>query len=235
MAMSEPIETVIRVDVPVRARIWDGPTRLVHWSIVAFFGFSWWSAETHHMDWHRWSGYGVMGLVVFRLYWGLFGSQTARFASFVKSPRATFAYFGTLARRTPSEAAGHNPLGAVSVVAILLALTAQVTFGLFSVDVDGLESGPLSTYVDFSTGRRFAVWHEWCFTALQILAVVHIAAILFYLAYKRQNLVGPMITGRRRVAADPALRFAAWWNLALGIAVALVASWFVANGLRLMP
>ena len=216
----------------VRARLWDGPTRLTHWLVVGLLGFSWWSAETDHMDWHRWSGYVVLGLVVFRLYWGLFGSQSARFASFVKGPRATLAYMATLGKRAPSDVAGHNPLGAVSVVLILLLLAAQVTFGLFAVDIDGLESGPLSTYVDFDTGRLFAKWHHWSFTGLQVMAVLHVSAVIFYLVYKRQNLIRPMITGRRDFPADPGLRFAPWWSLAIGVAIAFTAMVFISKGLK---
>ena len=75
----------------VRARLWDAPTRIVHWGLVVLIGFAWWSAETHHMDWHRLAGYGVLGLLAFRLAWGFVGSGTARFASFVKPPGATLA------------------------------------------------------------------------------------------------------------------------------------------------
>lgn len=220
------------VEGALRARLWDMPTRLVHWLIVGLIGVAWFAAETERMDLHRWAGYAVLGLVIFRLYWGVFGSQTARFASFIKGPKSTLAYAATLRQRTPSEVPGHNPLGAWSVVAILLLLAVQVTSGLFAVDVDGLESGPLSTYVNFDTGRLFAKWHRWSFTGLQVLVVVHVAAVIFYLAYKRQNLIGPMITGKRTFTADPRLRFAPWWSLWLGVIVATGLVWLVAKGFR---
>jgi len=216
---------------PVRARLWDAPTRVVHWALVVLLLVSWFTAG-ENMDVHRWSGYSVMGLVIFRIYWGVFGSQTARFASFVKGPKATLAYAGALGKRAPSEVAGHNPLGAVSVVAILALLVAQVTLGLFAVDIDGLESGPLSHLVSFDTGRLCAEWHELTFRALQALVVVHVAAVIFYLAYKRQNLIGPMITGRRAFAADPGLRFAPWWSLVIGVVIAFGLMWFISKGLK---
>jgi len=216
----------------VRARLWDGPTRLAHWLLVLLLLVSWFSAG-ENMQLHRWSGYAVLGLVVFRLYWGVFGSQSAQFASFVKGPKATLAYARTLGARSAGDLPGHNPLGALSVVAILLLLAAQVTLGLFAVDIDGLESGPLSYLVDFDTGRRFAGWHELTFRGLQALVVIHVAAVVFYLAYKRQNLIGPMITGRRAFAADPGLRFAPWSRVAIGVVIAAAAAWFVAKGLKI--
>jgi cytochrome b len=219
--------------VIVRARLWDGPTRLVHWSLVALVGFAWWSAETGRLEWHRWSGYAVIGLIVFRLVWGFAGSASARFASFVRGPRATIAYMRTLPKRARSEVPGHNPLGAWSVLAILAVLLTQVATGLFAVDVDGMESGPLSDKVDFDTGRLFALWHHLSFTALQVLVALHVAAVVFYLAYKRSNLIGPMVTGRGRFSRDPELRFAPLWRaLLVAVAAALFAAW-ASRGFRI--
>jgi cytochrome b len=185
------------------------------------------------MSWHRYSGYTVLALLVFRLFWGLFGGSTARFASFVKGPGAVLAYARTLGHRRAAGLPGHNPLGAWSVVAMLVALIAQVTFGLFSVDVDGLESGPLSQYVSFDTGRRFAGWHEISFNLLLALIAVHVAAVVFYLVYKRDNLIGAMLTGRRLMASEPpTIRFAPWWLAFVGVAVAAAVAWPIMKGFR---
>ncbi|HEY8614642.1 cytochrome b/b6 domain-containing protein [Phenylobacterium sp.] len=220
-------------ELTVRARLWDAPVRLVHWSLVLLIGFSWWSAETERLQWHRWSGYAILGLVMFRLMWGLWGSANARFASFVKGPGATLAYLRSLPGRAPADTPGHNPLGAWSVVAILLLLVFQVATGLFAVDIDAFEAGPLSDRVSFETGRAISELHEASFTVLQILVAVHVAAVGFYLAWKRSNLIGPMITGYRRVAADPKLTFAPWWKvLATAVAAAAIA-WILSKGLRL--
>lgn len=217
-----------------RGRLWDLPTRLVHWALALLVAFSWWSAENGQMEWHRWSGYTVLGLLVFRLFWGFAGASTARFSSFVKGPAAIVAYARTLGRRAPSETAGHNPLGALSVVALLLALIAQVGFGLFAVDIDGLESGPLSRFVDFDTGRVFAELHETSFNILLALIGLHLAAVAYYLIYKRDNLIRPMVTGWRAFAGDaPAVRFVPAWRVLVGIALAVAVAWFVAKGLRL--
>ena len=211
----------------VRARLWDGPTRLVHWALVILLGFSWWSAETDHLQWHRWSGYWVVGLVAFRLVWGFAGSASARFSGFVKGPAATLASLRTLPRPTHEVVAGHNPLGAWSVVAILLVLIAQTITGLFAVDVDAFEAGPLSDRVDFDTGRLFAKWHHWSFTTLQVLVVLHLVAVAFYLFYKRANLIGPMITGHHRFRTDPGLVFAPLWRAVVATLAAAAFAWWV--------
>jgi cytochrome b len=216
----------------VRARLWDGPTRIVHWALVVLIGFAWWSAETSHMDWHRLAGYGVLGLLAFRLLWGFVGSGTARFASFVKAPGATLAYIRTLWSRSHTESHGHNPLGAWSVLAILAALVVQVVSGLFTVDVDGLESGPLSDRVSFDTGRMFARWHHMSFSALQLLVALHLAAIAFYAVYKRADLVGPMVTGKGRFRDQPDFAFASLWRAAVVALVAGGLAWWTAKGLR---
>jgi cytochrome b len=217
----------------VRARLWDGPTRIVHWALVVLIAFAWWSGEVGRMEWHRLSGYAVLGLIVFRLIWGFAGSASARFASFVRGPAATLAYIRTLPIRARKDLPGHNPLGAWSVLAILVVLVAQVVTGLFAVDIDAIEAGPLSDRVDFDTGRLFAKWHHWSFWALEALVVLHVAAVVFYLTYKRANLVGAMITGRQAFSQDPKLTFAPAWRAVLAAVVAGGLAWFVAKGLRL--
>lgn len=216
----------------VRARLWDAPTRIVHWSLVTLIAFDWWTGETGRMEWHRLAGYVVVGLILFRLIWGFAGSASARFASFVRGPLTTLAYVRTLPSRAKKDWPGHNPLGAWSVLAILAVLAAQVITGLFAVDIDAIEAGPLSDRVDFDTGRLFAKWHHWSFSALEVLVLLHIAAVVFYLAYKRADLIGPMLTGRQRFQEDPKLGFAPVWRAVLAAAVAGAIAWFVAKGLR---
>ena len=216
----------------VRARLWDAPVRIVHWGLVLLIGFSWWSAETDRLQWHRWSGYAVIGLLVFRVLWGLWGSRSARFSSFVKGPGATLGYLRSLPSRAPADTPGHNPLGALSVLAILGVLAFQVATGLFAVDIDAFEAGPLSDRVDFETGRMISEWHEASFTVLQVLVAVHVAAVLWYLFWKRSNLISAMFTGRRRFAKDPGLTFAPWWLVLATALVAAAAAWALSKGLR---
>lgn len=214
----------------VARRVWDLPTRLFHWLLVGTIAFAWWTAETGHMDWHLYAGYLALGLVVFRLYWGLVGSSTARFAQFVRGPRAVLAYVRSQSKPEASAAPGHNPLGALSIVAMLILIGAQVTLGLFAVDTDGIFSGPLSDLVDFDTARLCAEYHHALFQVLEALIALHILAVLFYLVVKRDNLIGPMLHGLRR-GGEPAI-IAPLWRALPGIVLAAAVVWFVARGLK---
>ena len=212
-----------------RQYVWDSPTRLFHWLIVGLFAFSWWSAENGHMDWHYLSGITMFGLLAFRLIWGVIGTDTARFAHFVRGPRAVRAYL----RGQLMDRAGHNPLGGWSVLALLALLCIQVGSGLFAVDVDGIESGPLSGLVDFDQGRMAAEIHRSSFNILLGLIALHIVAILAYLLMRRQNLIGTMITGYRRSRVDAAdAHRAGWVALLIAVAVAALSSWWIAHGAR---
>lgn len=217
---------------PVRQKVWDEPTRLVHWLLVFLVAFSWWTAEQRQMQWHFWSGIAIVGLLVFRIYWGFAGPETARFSRFVKGPRTVFAYAGKLFRSDYRASFGHNPLGALSVVAILLALLTQVGLGLFASDTDGLESGPLSRYVSYEFSRAAGELHEDAFNILLFLIGLHIVAIIFYLAVIRINLIGPMISGYRKAGSDGSeagLASAPLWRFGLGVALAALVVWLLAR------
>ena len=216
----------------VRVRIWDAPVRLVHWLMVSLIGASWWTAHAGKLDYHRDSGYALLGLLTFRIYWGFAGSSTARFANFVRGPRAIGAYLRRLPVRMGAHepaVPGHNPLGALSVIALLSLLAAQILLGLFAVDVDGIESGPLSSHVSFDAGRYCAKLHGRNFNLLLALVVLHVAAVLFYLVYKRQNLISGMLHGRRAfpAGAAPQVTFASMSRLLAGAALAGLVVWGV--------
>lgn len=210
--------------------VWDLPLRLFHWVLVGLLAFSWWSGEKHEMEWHRWSGYAILFLLVFRLYWGLVGGRTARFAHFVRGPRAAFSYL----RGSEKPDIGHNPLGGWSVVAMLTILVAMVMAGLFAVDVDGLESGPLADYVSFDAGRLASNMHSLIFNLLAGLIVLHVAAILFYQVARRRNLVGPMIIGSMKaVEGTVAVPLgASAWRALIGLLIAAGVTYFVSKGLH---
>jgi cytochrome b len=211
--------------VPQKTRVWDVPPRVVHWSMVLLFAFSWWSAEQGDLERHRWSGYAFLAVLLFRLFWGFVGGSTARFSQFVRGPRAVSYYL----RGMWNGPAGHNPLGALSVVVMFLLLFLQVGLGLIAVDVDGIESGPLSHHVSFETGRSAAEWHEKIFNALLVVIGIHILAVLVYLA-RGQNLVGAMFTGKRALdGSPPGLVPAKGWLAVVGIALAVAITWFIAG------
>ncbi len=180
-----------------RIVIWDWAVRLVHWLAVLLVPALWWTAEQGWMDWHQRLGLTLFCLIVFRLFWGFFGSWTARFLPMIRRLGALPAYVRSAFAGRDHATFGHNPLGVLSVAALLLALCAQLGTGLFSVDVDGLESGPLAILVSFDLGRQIAELHELNFNIVVALVGLHIAAIAFYQFRLRDNLVGPMVTGRR--------------------------------------
>jgi cytochrome b len=192
-------------DSPSDARqswvIWDLPVRLFHWLVVLLFIASWVTHELDLMSWHKLSGYSLLVCVLFRMVWGLIGSTTARFSSFVRGPKAVAAYLTSA--RAKHARVGHNPLGGWSVVVMLALLLLQCVLGLLTVDEFGVEAGPLASHVTFEVGRQIAGWHKAVFNVLLVVIAMHIAAVIFYLLVRRQNLVGPMISGRRRLSVPP--------------------------------
>jgi cytochrome b len=167
--------------------------------------------------------------VSFRVYWGFLGSSTARFSQFLLGPRQIVNYL----KGRRAHVTGHNPLGALSVVAMLALLLTQVVLGLFTVDVDGIESGPLSTYVSFDAGRLAANWHEKLFDVLLWLIGLHIAAVLYYVLIRKENLIGPMLNGKRVYDSDqPALRNGSVILLIVGIALAGLLTWWVSRAFQ---
>lgn len=212
-------------------RVWDAPTRLFHWALVGLFAFSWWSAENGEMEWHLLSGTAMLGLILFRLVWGVIGGSTARFSGILRSPVAALEYV----RGKAPPRAGHNPLGGYSVIAMLLLLVTQVGTGLFAVDVDGIESGPLSPLVSFDQGRQASAIHELSFNLLLALIGLHILTIIFYRVARRRNLVIPMITGSdaELPSGTRPLAPAPVWRFVVAAAAAAGVAWWTGQGLGL--
>jgi cytochrome b len=226
-----PAGTLEQIDTWQRVKTWDWPIRLVHWSFVLLMPGLWWTWKSGRMETHQLLGHIILALLVFRLFWGFAGSSTARFGAFVKGPRAVAAYVSSLFGKSTEPVVGHNPLGALSVILLLGLLIVEVALGLVTQDVDGLESGPLSQYVsyEFSDGARY--WHDLVFNLLLGFIALHVVAVLFYLAVKRDNLVTPMVTGHRPLPPSvPAPVFAPLWRFALGAAIAAGFAWWVSLG-----
>lgn len=177
--------------------IWDWTIRLFHWLIVLLIPVMWWTAEEGMMDWHRRLGLTIFALIIFRIIWGVVGTWTARFVPMVRRLQLLPSYVRDLFARRNKPSFGHSPIGTLSVFALLAALCTQVGTGLFSVDVDGLESGPLAIFVSFKTGRELADIHEFSFDILVVLIALHIAAIALYRLLLKNDLVRPMVTGHR--------------------------------------
>ena len=181
-----------------RVTVWDLPTRLFHWLLVAFVGTSFVTAEIggNAMQIHEWSGFVILSLLLFRVGWGFFGSKPSRFSDFVCGPKAVLRYARGLLRKDSPLHFGHNPLGGWSILAMLLALFVQAGTGLFAND-DILTEGPLYNWVSKATSDFITDIHQWNQGVVVALVAIHLLAILFYFFVKRENLVGPMITGVR--------------------------------------
>lgn len=173
--------------------VWDVPVRLVHWLMVACVAGAWLTAERE--SWrllHVTLGYTLGGLVAFRLVWGLVGSRPARFASFVRGPRAVAGYLRSLLTGTPEHHAGHNPAGALAIVALLAVSAALVASGH-------------ALYADLG-GEWLEEAHEIAANGLIALVAVHVAGVVVASVLHRENLVRAMLTGRRRAAPSQAIR-----------------------------
>jgi cytochrome b len=185
-------------------RVWDLPTRAFHWILALCVICSIISAYIggNAMVWHFRSGYVVFTLLLFRVLWGLFGGHWSRFATFAFAPAATLRFLRGRSLPHEHHDVGHNPLGAFSVFGLLALLAAQVGTGLFADD-EISNTGPLTKFVTGATSLSLTRWHknfgQWLIIALIVL---HVAAILYYLLRKRQNLVRPMLTGDKLLAVD---------------------------------
>jgi len=215
----------------VQIKIWDKPVRAVHWAIVVLMPALWWTADSGDMTRHKQLGYLMLALVAFRLFWGVAGSSTARFAAFLRGPRAIISYASGLFGKESAVVVGHNPLGGWSATVLLLLLATQIVIGLFAQDVDGIESGPLSYLVSYDTADAARGWHHFLFNVLLGFIALHIVAILFYLIVKRDNLIGPMISGRKNVAAGVTQPlFAPAWRVAAGVVGSAALAWWISAG-----
>jgi cytochrome b len=205
--------------------IWDLPIRIFHWLLTVLIGAAWYTVEiTGDMDTHMLIGQSILALLLFRILWGFFGTRYAKFGSFVYRPGEILEYAKSILSRKGGEYAGHNPLGSLAVFAMLALVLIQATTGLFTTDIDGFYRGPLNGLVSNATATSISNIH---FTNVQILLAligVHIVAILFYLVVKRDNLITPMITGRKRDDVDSLRAIdGSKLGLAIGLLVAAVA------------
>lgn len=182
--------------------VWDIPTRLFHWTIVVLVFVSWLSADQGYMRVHLWSGLGLLALLLFRLVWGLFGSTTARFSNFVRPLPQVLGYLKGMAGGGKLLYAGHNPAGGLMVIALLAVLLAQAVTGLFATD--GVKfSAPLSFWLPEDVSVQVTHWHGLIFNIILLLVWFHVVAVGFYLLVKGDNLIRPMLTGRKHLAHLP--------------------------------
>ena len=212
-------------------KVWDLPTRIFHWSIVLLVFASWLTNRLNQMDLHFLSGYTLMGLLIFRLIWGVLGSETSRFRDFLSTPADAFDHLRHLFVRELDQEVGHNAAGAWMVLALLALLVVQVVTGLCSND-DVMMEGPLAKYVGKDLSDRLGTIHSINFKLIELAVLAHVCAVLAYAVFKRQNLVWPMITGIKRLPASiRAPRMASPLLAATAIASAAIAAALVATRL----
>ncbi len=211
-----------------RVRVWDLPTRIFHWAFAATVAFSFATGKIGDpwMHWHLRSGYAVLALLAFRVAWGFAGSASARFAHFLRGPRAMLAHARALRAGRYQASAGHNPLGGWMVVVLLGAVLAQAATGLFADDEIATQ-GPLAAKVSNAVVSRMSTFHSYNAWLVLCAVAVHVAAIAFYRWQLGARLVGPMVHGWIEVPpgerwSQPVLR-PSWLALVIfGAAVAAV-------------
>lgn len=190
-------------------RVWDLPVRLFHWLLVLLAATSLATGYIggNALPWHMRSGYCILALVLFRIAWGLVGSQTARFADFIRGPAHVLGYARSLVRGASMFHAGHNPLGGLMVVLMLLLLLLQATTGLF-VDDDAGTRAPLADKVSDAVVGLLTTIHRINVNVILACVALHVCAALYYLLVRKDNLIKPMITGTKLAPddhAEPAL------------------------------
>lgn len=213
-----------------RVLVWDAPLRLFHWALALLVVFSFATGKVggEWLEWHMRSGYAILALLAFRIAWGLAGGRTARFASFVRGPRAALAHLRALRARPYVPAPGHNPLGGWMVIAMLAIVLTQAVSGLF-VDDEIATQGPLAIKVSNAFVTRMSWLHDLNQWLVAGAVALHVIAIGVYRWILRVNLVGPMVHGRMATAAtgEPPGRASAWLAAVLFAAACAVVYWLV--------
>ena len=197
-----------------RVKVWDIAVRVFHWSLVVFYVVAYLSgeeAEDGGGDLHALAGYVILGLICFRMVWGVIGTRYARFWNFIYSPHTTLTYLRSVLSGKPKHYIGHNPLGGWMVVLLLVSLMLAIWSGLEAYAVEG--KGPLATNIEIiqtayangndeheHQGKREGdnIWeeiHEVFANLTLLLVILHISGVIFSSLVHRENLVRAMITG----------------------------------------
>ncbi len=190
--------TPIKELEPKPIKVWDLPVRIFHWLLVVVFiaAYVTNSLGPNYFQYHVWTGYAVIVLICFRIVWGIFGTYHARFINFVRNPIATLKYAWATLRNKERHYAGHNPLGAMMVLLLLLTILVQAVTGLFTND-EIFNVGPLYVYVTDELSLKLTSFHRQLFYWILGTIFLHIIAVFVHLFFKKENLVKPMISGEK--------------------------------------
>lgn len=202
-----------------RILVWDWPVRIGHWLLVGAFALAWLTSESE--EWrlvHAFAGGTVVGVILFRLLWGLLGTRHARFASFVRGPTAVFGYLAALVRNNPEHVAGHNPAGGWAIV------------GLLSL---GLLAGASGWFLYQDIGGSWGDWveelHEALATLMLALACLHVAGVVVGSLAHRENLVRAMLTGMKSGHREESIGTARPLAALLMLAWVAACAWWLAR------
>lgn len=218
---------------PQAIYIWDLPLRLFHWLLVVALVTCYVTGKLGGLwlEWHARAGVFTFSLIVFRLIWGFIGSTYARFASFFPTPRRLQRFVAD-GRNNP----GHNPLGALSVFALLAVMLIQVGTGLFALNDESEFYGPLYELVSTSWNTKLTHWHTQWVDVLLVLTGLHVLAIAYYTWIKQNNLISPMLTGKDRMTANVTVapkRGGGAGRFLVAAGIAGVVFWCIASGMLL--
>lgn len=201
----------------LRILVWDLPTRVFHWTLAASFAVAYITSESErYRDVHVVSGYLLLGLIGFRVIWGLIGSRHARFASFVRGPAAVIGYLRSLVTPKPEHHVGHNPAGAIVIVMLLLLGTLTGLTGWMSFNEIG--------------GEAFKEVHEGIATTMLVLVAIHVLGVIVSSRLHRENLARAMITGYKTGPAEKGIARAHGIIAVLLVAVLAIFGWSLARG-----
>ena len=215
-------------DSTIETRVWDLPTRLFHWALALTLVGSFVTVRMHEMQLHAYCGYTALTLVLFRILWGLFGSESARFSSFLRGPGTAFRHLGHLLARRPDHETTHNALGGWAVVLMLVLVLAQGATGLFAND-DVLFRGPLYPLAGKEGSDRLTGWHYRISDVLLVVVILHVVVVFAY-RLAGHKLIEAMVTGVKRLpAGSRPPRLAGMAPAAMSFAVAAGTVWAVVN------
>lgn len=180
-------------DASVRILVWDIPTRIFHWTLVASFVTAYLTGESERWQlWHVTAGYVFGTLLLFRLVWGVIGSRYARFIDFIRAPKAVAVYLGSLLTRHPQHYVGHNPAGGWAILGMM-------GLGGFAV---------LTGWAAFNDyGDWIGELHEGIVNLLLLIITVHVGGVAVSSILHRENLVRSMINGYKKGRASEAIRY----------------------------
>ncbi|MBT5075154.1 MAG: hypothetical protein HOM66_00695 [Rhodospirillales bacterium] len=209
-------------------RVWDLPTRVFHWTLLVLFAVAWISheAEGALFEVHIISGICVLGMVVFRLIWGIIGSRHALFADFVKGWPTVRAYGKSLLSFKPPYHVGHNPVGGWMIVGLLLMLAFTALNGLFVSD-DGYV-GPLAGLISPGLSHAMGEFHEGTAVFLLFLVGFHIVGVVVHGLMSGENLPRAMWTGDKNIPAGieaSSIASVGWWRVVVAVCLSLAAVW----------